>query len=69
VADRRRIEHTAEIATADLADLLRRETLLHHQLHYCVVESDLLVRPSFALPPAAATSAAARTTALTWIMS
>jgi hypothetical protein len=58
VAGRGRIERTTEIAAADLADLFWGETLLHHLLHDCVIESDLLVRPGLVgpladtLPPA-----------------
>ena len=59
MADRGRVKHTAEIAAADLANLLRREPLLHHLFHDCVVESDLLVRPGFVRPPTAAPSSAA----------
>jgi len=33
MADRGRVKHTAEIAAADLANLLRREPLLHHLFH------------------------------------
>ena len=46
MADRGRAEYAAEIATANLADLLRREALIQHLADDRVVETNLLVRPS-----------------------